>query len=519
MSLAGSRGAALALVAIGAIGAAIYLPLAIGNRCSSQLTDSMSYLFMADVFSPWTAAQDFAAQMYRASRFPPGFPLVLALFGAGSAALPAVHAIQAVVIVCAAVLGAALALRLCASRIAAVAIGIAFLISPLTVRTALEIGSEALFDLLVAATLLCAAMREPRRADAGDLLPGLLAGLALLTREVGIVLLPALLLWAWDRRSRWAAAGVVLATVEWGAWHALRAGDPQRVTYGASAALAFDGGIGHVASQAPALLASFFAGFVDGSSFSGAPAARIAAALLLLGAAPAWIAGLRRREPLAVFVAGYVAVFSVWPYPGFSTRFAAPLLLPLMILAWRSVAMSRMQGRHAAALATALVLAAPVAGLPRLVSRALESAPDTAYRFEADWFQARTVDDARRGAAVRRKVAAVMESIPGSVAPDARVCALMVEFVTQGAQRRVRAIPPPWEGAVDARWIADSCDYVYLSRFGAPSQGIPSYYPSAAMAQPLRPLIASVIDTGGEPAIVAALVPTAPIDGAPRIVR
>ena len=536
-TLARGRGiaAVLAPALIGLLGAAAYLPAAFGNTSASQFGDALTYQFMADVLTPWRHASDFALAVYRASRFPPLFPAALGLLGIGSDSVRASHVFEASMTVLAAVLAAVYARRLQGSALAALSIGIAFLFAPLTIRNALEIGSEPLFLVLSLLTLLAVSMREERDRDARDLLPGLLAGFAILTREVGVVFLPALLIWSWRRRSGWAFAGIAIAALEMAGWHALRSIDEQNVSYATSLTYLTRGGALGVAERAPAALGGFFlGGWIGGASFGGNLATKIAAALVLACALPAWLSELRRGGVLAVSAALYVGVFAIWDYPGFTARFASPLVVPVALFAWRSIAapVALFAWRSIAALpaprsttrvlAAVVVLAPAMIELPFVVSRAMLATPpeDAAFRFQEDWFKAKSDAEALRVARTRRKAAALLAAIPGVVRPEQRICALECEFAAQGARRGFVRLPPPWELAVDVPWIERSCDYVYVSVASLPEHGIPPYYPDLMVRPPHRARLASVMDAPGraQPVLVSALVPVAPYEGATELV-
>lgn len=496
--------------------ALLYVPLALGCRAGGLFADSVAYLFMADVLSPWGARTEIAAQVYAESRFPPLFPALLGLFGAGSRALPAAHVFQALVLVAAAAASAAWAARACRSAFAGLAVGLAFAFSAATVRVGLEIASEPLFVLLLVATFAAVERRASQPIGAADIIPGLLAGALLLTREAGVLMLPALLPWAWQRRSRWAAVGLGVAALEWLGWHALRAGYSQFTSYTSVYATILDPAylarwLGAASTHLREVLVD---GWLDGAAFAPGVASRVAGALLTLAALPAAWRGLQRGEPVACFVALYFVGVLFWPYPTALPRLLMPLVVPCAVLAWRSLAADRAR----ALLAATLVLAPTALGLPRLVSRAtLEFAPALMpFRGAPALFDAPDAAIARESIEQHALLVALTRAIPDVAPPEQRVCAVAAEFVTLGAQRPVRRIPLGVESVGGAAWLARWCDQVFVTRFAAPQQGLETLYPAGLMPQPIRPALAAV-DEGG--LMVGALVPLEAPVAAPRIIR
>jgi hypothetical protein len=76
--------------------AAVYIALTYPDPITGFNSDSAHYLFMADTLSPYhqTAGaehQRIAVRIWQTSPFPPGYPLVLALFGAGTQHISRAH--------------------------------------------------------------------------------------------------------------------------------------------------------------------------------------------------------------------------------------------------------------------------------------------------------------------------------------------------------------------------------------------------------------------------------------------
>ena len=283
-----------------------------------------------------------------ASHFPPAYPVVLAVLWKIAPAFPAnlllFKLLNAVLFALCAVLVTQLAFERLGSTGVALALGAVTAVSvPLLVLVTMVL-SETLFLVVLLSTLLlgerlAAAEGKPKRAVAA----GVMVGLAMLVRAHGVVLLVAMLI-ALGRRRRWRdagllAAGAAVLVLPWSIWSSLHASTlaaPLAGNYGSYAAWWLRGFHDMGLDMIPETLrrTTTEAGSMLAALFSPARASIAHAATLVflatLGAAGAW--SLRRRAEVTLwFLAGYVAIVLIWPFP--PTRFVWgiwPLLLLLL---------------------------------------------------------------------------------------------------------------------------------------------------------------------------------------------
>jgi hypothetical protein len=189
------------------------LTLAFGTVCAmfahqgglaSFADDSVSYLVMAQVFSPFQpASQAVAAAFAREATYPPLFPLVLALAGAAHDVAWA-HVLTALTLAACVPLVYLLGLRWLGSPGAAAAAVLLIILLPSLWINAKGILSEPLFGVLLLGTLcvLESGGAGWRRQAALALLLSALA----LTRTAALPLVAAYALWAVLQRAQPAAA-------------------------------------------------------------------------------------------------------------------------------------------------------------------------------------------------------------------------------------------------------------------------------------------------------------------------
>ena len=504
---------ALAAIAVVlAIGFAFFAPLVWSSRLGGQFADGAIYLFMADVFSPWRAAPAVAFDFFAEARFPPLYPAWLGALGAASFDLPVAHRIQLATMLLACALGAAYAIVRTRSTAIAVAVALAMLFSPSGVRAATDLASEPLFVAILMLVLLAVERREPAPAGAADALPGVLAALLILTREIGVAALPALALWSARRRSPWGFAGIAFAAATLLAWHWLRAHYAQFGSYGhVVVALVGDDAMGYVRALPARAARVWVEAWGDAASFSRRGATAILAGALFLAALPALARELARARVLGWFVATYLAIVLVWPYPEEAPRFMMPLIAPVAILAALTIA-SRARDPRLLAAAAILVAMPLLPELPRLLERARLAVPEEQrpYVGSAALFRASDADDARYGVAFRTKFDALVRRIPERIAPAARLCATPAELVSLRAQRTTRRVPLGMDEEVGRRWLRENCDYVVVARFDSPAQGLSMLYPAQLLPQPIHPVDQEIYDGGDaenpHPSMIAALI-------------
>jgi hypothetical protein len=327
-----------------AVAAALAFPASWSAQLADLGGDSATYVLMARHYTSWFMPDALAGAFARESQFPPLYPLLLAGTG-GGLDLRLAHAVTVACLLAALIALYAYALVLGLSRSVAVALVALFAMMPGTLAPALTIKSEPLYLALTLggfALLGTAAHGNARRHWAASAL----FAAAVLARSVGVVLAPALALAVWRRRAAHWPWMVLVMMLPGLAWIALRSGQAYGSTYSGYGEATLAGLSGQVLFNIQA-----FAWGLAGN-------------LLQTGALLPWMVALAtvaaivlcyrfaRLEADAWYVAGYLAVMAVWPYPSEAQRFAwvvMPWLLLYCALGASAVAGLLAQHRAAAA--------------------------------------------------------------------------------------------------------------------------------------------------------------------------
>lgn len=300
---------------------------------SGFLTDDAGYLMMADFFSPYFEGNVYVdtLNMLR-TRFPPVFPIVIALFGGGSQNMGAAHLATGVTFLLAALLLYVwVRTSLCRPKLALACL-VVFALLPETLIYVLELRSEFLYLAFLLATFVAldAADRSERYRHELLLAASVLVGLCILTRVVGVCLLAAFLIHLFinriPRKHLYAITAVALPAC----WHVIKAINDYSNMYTDDLAryASYDGLWRLLANDIPLnawlMLTSWGTNFGAGGDASWFHEA--VAAVLLLLALLGFATRIRARQPDAFYVIFYVAVYLVWPHPDHMTRFVYPLV-------------------------------------------------------------------------------------------------------------------------------------------------------------------------------------------------
>ena len=441
--------------------------------------DSVSYLVMARVFSPWEAASAAVAEAFpREAFYPPLFPLLLAITGAAHDFALA-HVLNALLVAACLPLAYLLGVRWFSDRRAALAAVLAIALLPALWIHARGILSEPLFCVLLLAALWI--LDAPMRDGAKALLLGLVLAALVLTRTAGVPVALALTAWAllrpgepWKARLRAAAPGLA-AVAAYLAWTALR---PAEVVDG-NAVMAGERVRSIAASGQPwAVLAAGIARQVEAMAdawagtlllfwVEGQPARPLLAAgiglLALGGLAQRFVAG----KADAWMVTAYLVLYLLWPFYDQMTRFLFPVIPVLVLYAFCAVTqIARRIDRSAAAgalLALGIAtLAAP--GLAFIHQRFQTAEPHAGI---VDWYRTPDLAAARARAEVHIGLAADMQAIRRLTAPGERVMWVAPSYIALLADRPSMPAPPASAGPVQYRAQVEAArpDYALLTTF------------------------------------------------------
>ena len=439
---------------------------------ASIADDSSNYLVMARCLSPWVV-EGVAASICGEQYFPAVFPLMLGLLGAESA-LPLAHLI---------VVGAFLvslpmiwlyANRVLGARAAAHGVVMCFVLLPGTTLGLQGILSESTYLLLSAAFLLLVPEAERPATPARSFAAGVVLGLLVSTRTVGVVLALAMLVRCLVSRLRGrdetaptvitlGTAGVLAAT--------LRGLFPPANTPNDYASLW--GGFlsnlpeipGYLTEQAGALTESW-ASFIALYWTDDRPLVwfGLSGVLAVCGVGLALRLWSNRLD--AWCVALYLLVLIAWPFPGQMFRFLFPVM-PFLLLqgVWLLLLLAGRFPRFRAAtvFAPVFVLALALPAHAFLLGRA-ELARDMGINPVHEWMRNPDVDAATRELGLQNAIFDDLEASASALPPEAVVAFYEPSYVVLLAQRPSLHLPWPMDaGAWDSAMRAGAT-HAYLSR-------------------------------------------------------
>jgi hypothetical protein len=472
-ALAGAAAAALALAFGIACAMFVWQP-----TLATFADDSVSYLVMAQVFSPFQAASPaVAASFAREAFYPPLFPLVLALTGAAHHIAWA-HAVTALLLAAALPLVYLLGQRWLGSRGAALAALACIALTPAMWINSKGILSETLFCLLLVSSYL---YLEKREKHSGWQLGLLLAALAL-TRTAALPMIAVYGLWAFARRGSLpervrAALPAAAAILAYALWVLLRPAqtedDYARILLDKGQGL-FGGAAGFatalassVARQANAI-AEGWAGALLLYWIEGRPLRFVLASAVGLLALAGMAIRLWRGKPDGWMSAGYLGTLLAWPFYEQMERFLFPLLPVLILYAFLAAGEALRAATGKPALAHALL-----AGL--LLSLVLPAMAFVYQRAQAggrvveitDWYRTPDLRRARLRSNVHLALFDDMRAIREVTRPEESVMWVAPSYIALLAERRGIAAPDPQTGASDYRELVrkSGASYVFLSRY------------------------------------------------------
>ena len=442
--------------------------------------DSVSYLVMAQGFSPYApVSQAVAAAFPRDAFYPPLFPLVLALAGAAHNTAWA-HALTALLLTASIPPIYLLGIRLLEDRRAAAVATLCVVLLPSMWINAKGILSEPLFCLLLVATFCVLERGENGRSRLWQL--AILMAAMALTRTVALPMVAAYGLWALTRRGTTLAARAraalpaLAAVAAYAIWVLLR---PAATTDSYARIVlahgsAFFGAENPWAAMGASLLRQANAGAEGWISsllvywVEGQPLRLILAGavgcLALVGMAQRLLAGKADSWMLAT----YLAIFLIWPFYDQMGRFLFPVLPVLVLYAFQAAAtglrtLGRPQGLGYALLAVLTIsLTAPALGFIFQRSRAEPRLAEI-----VDWYRTPDLTAARGRVQVHLNLLADMAAIKALTRPEHRVIWVAPSYIALLAERR--GIPAPDERLSPEAYrkaVRESgADYVLLSAY------------------------------------------------------
>jgi hypothetical protein len=462
------------LVALAVVVALVAIRFTWQPGLGSLYDDSVSYLIMAQVYSPWQSPSAAVAAAYTAERYPPLFPALLALVGAGSNWYLA-HAIVAISLAFCVFLFGMFARAVLDSWAWGLVVAGVFACMPGVWLNVGEILSEFPYTALTISALLFYAAWRRRIGWRRSLMLGVLIAACMLTRTIGVALLIAFALvesltWLGSRDGRrlrhaaLAAATALSCVAVWFKLRPLHAEDPYVSEWTAKIVLA------NLSTFVDAWLAAVLVLWHEPYK----PTFIIASVIGICGV----IGTVRRAWSLqldAVYTLVFFGILALWPYPGQMYRLTLPVLMFLMLNAfwlWRRLFL-RWNGGISADRLLAYATIAPVACclpatllhfLPRATLPCDGAVAGYCVTDIAELYRIPVLAAAKTEAQREIDVVTDFARIRRTTDAAARVMWHVPGYVALLAEREGVEMPEPVDAAsLAARLRQSHPDYIYLS--------------------------------------------------------
>lgn len=496
---------ALAGLALFIVSFALFAWAGVRHEFNGLLSDSYVYLAAAQALGRDDAL---LAHIVASYPFPPLFPLVLGAVGGGSAAPERSYLCGAALLAG----GVVLFLRWLRAEgvpfTAAVAAALAFACLPLSLQIAMGILSEPLYLLCVLGAMLALTTRGS--AARRWWTAALLVAAASLTRSVGVAAIAAFVAhWALNGGWRHARAAPLVAALPFVCWTlAKKLGGWSDYT------------IGTFAARDPGLLEAnldaWRAYAVKGVDLMLRDHTAVALGALGAAAALVWLARLARGRFDALYVAAYLAIMAIWPYPHHAARFLfvlTPLALGYVVLGASSLCSRLRVGvgvrRTVPTLVPLLLLLLALPSTATMLSSLWRHRGEplaTAMRAPA-WYQS-TPSAALRSERFARRIVDFQRAALAQLPADACVASVIPQQVlVYGPRRGVDLTQVQARGRTLDETFAE-CPYVLMiaARPYPPVSGIGSLFPFDAIHERMQ-VIAFERDRPDDPgsALVAML--------------
>lgn len=452
--------------------------------------DSVSYLIMAQAYSPWHASDPVIRAALPHEPYPPLFPLLLALAG-GAYDWRIAHVVVAIAFGASVFfLGLHARQVTSSSRLGFIA-ALVYALLPGSWLNAKGILSEFPYMALVFAALAFHARLGERTATRRESLAhGVLLAAVMLTRMVGVALLAGIAAAEIVRalrlrdatRLKSLALSPVIALAAVLAWLLLRPSGGQDA-YVASGDAMLQGAaedairwvLGSIESNGSSLLAAWLNALLIFWGDPWKPGYLLAAGLGVFGLGATLVRAARGRAD-GLYCVIYLAVLLFWPYPGQMYRLAFPVVPLLLVNAFwgarelLSRRFSAPSSERGASYAAILPLAVCVpAVLFYIVERARMPDPEAANATHrkthiAEFYRTPSGPAAQAYAHREIEVFGDLRRIRETTPPDARVMWYTPNYVSLLARRHGVALARPANPAeLAAQMRATNADYLYLA--------------------------------------------------------
>lgn len=508
-------GAAVAACVLAYLAAAAFILVAPPQP--GLFSDALDYLALSDFFHGHLYGEPsvLGAQAFNHTRFPPLFPLQLALFGVDLHATGRAYAVTLgtgllAVLACLAWLRQATGSTLAAAGLVAVGV-----LTPRMFLFLLEVQSELLFLLLLVGSLLLAA--GYREGKASLLVLCAVSALLPLCRMAGLAAVLALGLWllCLPGSGRWRRlAGCALMLLPGVCWLLFRRQYPVAIDYLAD--------LHHFDPAALAWLKEAGGRLVEGlaAQFTLYPGPVVRAAMvgLLLLAACGWWQRLRAWQADALVLPASLLLTLVWPYPAEDPRLLAVSMPLLGLCAWQGAGVCqrwlapRFPARWPALVAGLPLLLAWLTASPfwwQTLQRATASgAPELASEQRSSTYFTAPERVVPVALEIMRRVRLLMAEVPRVVPRGECVWATLPGFAGYHANfgSEFRPMPDGLSGHPDPAPRLAGCKYVLVVNLNASPTYAGPLYPLATIRAFSQPLLVSRFNWDGKETLAAALL-------------
>lgn len=459
--------------------AAAYLSWGWSSELGDFGGDNAIYMLTAQYFAPYAPSTDAVRYFATHSQYPPLYPFALALFGGAQNILIA-HLVTTLFL-----LGAFWVLFLwCRAKdlpefLAFMLIAM-FGLSPGTYIQTLSLHSENLYLLLSLATLLACAYANKTSSAGWYWTAAFLAAATALTRSAGITLVLAFSIYVLLRRVRFRVLLSLSALAPIILWSLLNNQQGPRYLdsffhiYGPHPLATL---LAQLRTESYALWAGWIANFTMGGHNHLVAASF--GIICLLGMA--WRAVRLKLD--GVYIAAYLLVILVWPYPSEAERFMFAVLPVLAVEGILLLYRLPLRTPLRSALSVTVVAVLLLVMSPDLALNGrlfLQPVPDDLRSLKQTYlWYASGIEDRTRGLAYQRASIDSLRSLKNLIPPNQCVFAVKPSLVGYYANRIAKGPPPSGLDSeqFNSELKKDNCQYLYLFPFPTPSYPM-AFYPA-----------------------------------------
>ena len=456
------------------------------HEVAGFLSDDAIYLLMADAFSPYASPEPaLTAYVMRETLFPPLYPLLMAVLGAGSGSLLWAHVSTTTTLVLALGLYGFWIHSEVRDPVPAIGLLVIFALAPGTLLQNLEILSE--FPYLMLSMLALWSGERARRTDRGYGLTALAVGLATLTRTAGLSLLVAFGFWLFRHRVRGRTKWFGISLLPYLLWLLYRSWiAPTKGGYVS---------LWEHSPASPGLISAFlekqasalWQALLNTVDFRPSLVTQVVLGITLLLGAPVWA----RRLWSGRLDAWYLLVGSVmtllYPFPGYFTR----LFLPWIPIIWfyaylgiLGISRVKVQIRGKPALAYAFLAALLLASAPSLgfmferLAEPIEPGM-TAWKHTRYWFRTTDMSSIRADVRFRHDLIAAIKDVSQYVPQGECVFGAHAAISMLYSRRVFQQAPSPDVSDADFARLSNGCHYFFLVPIAGQSGNarVEPYYP------------------------------------------